>query len=647
MEPAPPSYTSVDEQHQSADAPPGPQGTSTPPAYLIPKAFPIGVGRVTKPLLDVSQIKDHLALLDAFAQLKLSVESMSADPEIPYLPSGKELRWAWFVGLAVERFERWCKGLKPSHSENGLATILPPIDVLMVWHAYLLNPGWYAEDGERIDALKGLHQAGKELSAALGRGFGELFVMEPSQQRVDNWTQITLTPFDPFTSARQIVTREIVCPKCRATTDAPYMTKSSTGYLQQKFSMKCGRSQCAFQITRDTLALRKFTNDLAKYVRGKTASELLAGTVHTPVNPLDLARGRIIKAKMLSSSHLRRPVGSKPGTVISDAAYAQHLMEREKYSLDKLKTTLASKMKKQGGKLIGRVMSAYLDDKIFSVELIGAVLRQGSFVKKMHDLQWTKAGFFDNADDVISLHHAIARYHAFFDLIASSPASFFVPTLDIDLAWHTHQLMASKYSQDTIKLVGRFIDHDDKVEESHLASSFDSTCRAWKKRFGVQYAHCGCPLPSDSLWQRTVGRPPPYLIPPNHADLLAATHPSDHNAVFALHRRAASEAAQQRRLEELAKRERQRTRDLAAAGKLGGRRRVKHDPAFLVAVPMHYTPGVFAGSANIIDGGAGIGGCAAVGARCIVLWLPTDIVGLGRRHMWCGGIYVRKWGWLW
>jgi hypothetical protein len=74
-------------------------------------------------------------------------------------------------------------------------------------------------------------------------------------------------------------------------------------------------------------------------------------------------------------------------------------------------------------------MSAYVDDKMFSVELIGAVsrffpeliyrshqlvqiMRQGSFVTKMYDLQWTKAGFFDSADDEIALQHAIARYHA-------------------------------------------------------------------------------------------------------------------------------------------------------------------------------------------------------------------------------------------
>lgn len=144
---------------------------------------------------------------------------------------------------------------------------------------------------------------------------------------------------------------------------------------------------------------------------------------------------------------------------------------------------------------IGRIISAYCNDRMFAVELVGAVgnlfgdsftpkfsnvpkvLRQGSFVAKMHNLRWTEPRFFDNREDEVALQHAIARYHAFvhscvstpdfltslrihrfLDLMASSPESFFVPTLDIDLAWHTHQLMADQYNADCTKYVRRYID---------------------------------------------------------------------------------------------------------------------------------------------------------------------------------------------
>ena len=53
----------------------------------------------------------------------------------------KRRPWSWFVGLAVERFQRWVETLKPHEDwESWLREELPPLDVLMVWHAYTLNP---------------------------------------------------------------------------------------------------------------------------------------------------------------------------------------------------------------------------------------------------------------------------------------------------------------------------------------------------------------------------------------------------------------------------------------------------------------------------------------------------------------------------
>jgi len=224
-----------------------------------------------------------------------------------------------------------------------------------------------------------------------------------------------------------------------------------------------------------------------------------------------------------------------------------------------------------------RIISAYANEKLYSVELIGAVLRQETFVRKMYDLKWTFPGFFDTSNDERALQHALARYHAysacfllgfyytqhssfiysFLDLMSSSPVSFFVPTLDIDLVWHTHQLMPNKYKSDCEQYLNRFVDQfvsyfhipvfalistscffsDDKIEGLHLSSAFDLTCRAWKSRFNINYTHCGCPIPGDGIGkklERLIGlqKPAPsQLVPYNRPDLLSATHPSDHNAV--------------------------------------------------------------------------------------------------------------------
>ncbi|KAF8582970.1 hypothetical protein K439DRAFT_1285906, partial [Ramaria rubella] len=52
--------------------------------------------------------------------------------------------------------------------------------------------------------------------------------------------------------------------------------------------------------------------------------------------------------------------------------------------------------------------------------------------------------------------------------LATYRKEFLVPTLDIDLGWHTHQLSGARYMSDTVRHVGRYVDHDDKIEEGVL-----------------------------------------------------------------------------------------------------------------------------------------------------------------------------------
>lgn len=79
----------------------------------------------------------------------------------------------------------------------------------------------------------------------------------------------------------------------------------------------------------------------------------------------------------------------------------------------------------------------------------------------MHELGWLHPSFFD--DDTVDtelntlvLEHSISRYHAFLNLMAESD-QFLVPSLDIDLVWHTHQLNASAYAKDTRQYIGYFV----------------------------------------------------------------------------------------------------------------------------------------------------------------------------------------------
>ena len=145
-------------------------------------------------------------------------------------------------------------------------------------------------------------------------------------------------------------------------------------------------------------------------------------------------------------------------------------------------------------------------------------------------------------------------------------------------------------------------------------------------RFDVAYTHCGCPLPGETIGQKlsrlvsSQQLAPSYLVPPPREDLYAATHPSDHNAVYAFHHGKLATLAQQRRLAKIKKRQ---ARDVALVqhGKLKSPTSIKscgYATPFLIPVPLYLGAaglglGCVGYAGNVVDGGlTSAGGCAAV-----------------------------------
>lgn len=75
------------------------------PAYSPPTSFTIGTKTLASPLVQVQELKTHLSLLRAFKSLRTTVEEgkVAKWPEIVH-GLDPQRRWAWFVGLAVDRY---------------------------------------------------------------------------------------------------------------------------------------------------------------------------------------------------------------------------------------------------------------------------------------------------------------------------------------------------------------------------------------------------------------------------------------------------------------------------------------------------------------------------------------------------------------
>lgn len=77
----------------------------------------------------------------------------------------------------------------------------------------------------------------------------------------------------------------------------------------------------------------------------------------------------------------------------------------------------------------------------------------------------------------------------------NDPPVFLVPTYDIDLIWHTHQLHPSAYARDTTSLIGRILDHDDTDTDrgagKKLNNGYLDSCNRWWATFGFVYERAG------------------------------------------------------------------------------------------------------------------------------------------------------------
>ena len=80
------------------------------------------------------------------------------------------------------------------------------------------------------------------------------------------------------------------------------------------------------------------------------------------------------------------------------------------------------------------------------------------------------------------LTRAVTRYLCFLELRRRNLGKFLVPTYDIDIVWHAHQLQPT-YVADTTNLFGKMFNHDDsdtnRTPGGKLSTCADSTSKLW------------------------------------------------------------------------------------------------------------------------------------------------------------------------
>ncbi|WWC72040.1 uncharacterized protein I206_105999 [Kwoniella pini CBS 10737] len=124
---------------------------------------------------------------------------------------------------------------------------------------------------------------------------------------------------------------------------------------------------------------------------------------------------------------------------------------------------------------------------VWSSEDIGkAIERQAKFIGNMERIGWLRDQYWEKG--LTELQFSIVLYHAWLDLMQSTQSKYFlVPRLDIDLAWHTHQLHHTRYKADTIRILGKLLNHNDAAGDEKIGDGLEVTKKLWKDRFGWEY----------------------------------------------------------------------------------------------------------------------------------------------------------------
>jgi hypothetical protein len=103
----------------------------------LPASFPIGIHKV-KPLVNVTELQAHLRLLGAIHKLKQNVQAQQEGISA----TDRDLAWVVYVNRAVWRFSKWAAAPWVLSSSGLSEESIPPLDVVMVWHSYLLVSGF-------------------------------------------------------------------------------------------------------------------------------------------------------------------------------------------------------------------------------------------------------------------------------------------------------------------------------------------------------------------------------------------------------------------------------------------------------------------------------------------------------------------------
>ncbi|KAJ1551675.1 hypothetical protein HK096_004954 [Nowakowskiella sp. JEL0078] len=455
-------------------------------------------------VVNLGTLASHLGVLARFNSLRhqsIKAEALlgggsfsieAAENSLDGINSGIDVRseifldWL-FLCRAEVRYNMWLSFLV-RNKPNPNRMPLPPLDVALIWHSHMLNPLRYLEDlycmsGEPMSPYSFPLE---QMHTVLGLGY------EPDPVSLKVWSELTnstLSHNHPFKLSPLDIVSSIPfrCPWCQTTTYHP--PDKYVLFRIKDGGLICGNPNCAATFDSNMCSTKNFLEDVSQWIMHQTP--IKGSNLNEQTCAIDPS------GSIEQLSHLFLSFSTPPNEGIAQSvANLLNLAQRQNlqscnwsvvqhYFAHSVFPALrnAGQMREVSESNFSRIMRAYRNivHSNFSLDLVAAVLRQRKFTEKMCSgiVSWSAPGV---------MPRATLRYARFIMLIKQESGRFMVPTLDIDLAWHTHQLHPYRYQIFGLNNVGRVINHDDSIADDKLSKSFMVSTILWRKYFRERYA---------------------------------------------------------------------------------------------------------------------------------------------------------------
>ena len=202
----------------------------------------------------------------------------------------------------------------------------------------------------------------------------------------------------------------------------------------------------------------------------------------------------LVKAFLKNSKTLLKILADKSGANVVDFKslllwFKDSLNFYIKYNTSELRATYKKGAFKEHfiqvrAKFADKVQYVRNNLSFLPLDLVQGLFVQLDFVNKIcsNYEHWASANTIDIA---------IARYVRFLNLLKENPdTKLLVPTMDIDLAWHAHQVAPkSLYRIYCETNFGEIIDHDDTLGKSPLSIGYARTFILWNQTYNEYYSN--------------------------------------------------------------------------------------------------------------------------------------------------------------